>query len=285
MMFLSWKIRGQEISFEKTLLMGILNLTPDSFSDGGKSLEPSKALARAKELESQGADILDLGAESTRPGASAVSADEELRRLLPCLEAIAAEVRLPGSIDTTKPEVAEACLKRGAHIINDVSGLRDSGEAMARLVRDFGAGIILMHRRGNPKTMQGLASYGDTAGEILAELSESMAFAEKCGILPEQIVLDPGLGFAKNTEQNLEILQQLERFYSLGRPVLLGPSRKSFIGTWTGREPQDREFGTAAVCAYAVLKGVHLLRVHEAGMMRDAVRVAEVLRGEKHVRA
>lgn len=265
--------------------MGILNLTPDSFSDGGKYLDPSQALARAKQLAAEGADILDLGAESTRPGASPVSVQEELQRLLPALEAITAEVKLPISIDTTKPEVAEACLKKGAHIINDVSGLKDSGEAMARLMAETGAGLVLMHRRGNPLDMQERAVYGDVVGEILKELSESLAFAEKYGVSLSQIVVDPGLGFAKNAEQNLEILQQLERFRDFERPVLLGPSRKSFLGKWTGRTAEEREFGTAAVCTFAVLKGIEILRIHEVGAMRDAARVAEVLRGEKHVRA
>lgn len=259
--------------------MGILNITPDSFSDGGKLPGPSQALARAKQMAAEGADILDLGAESTRPGAHPISAEEELRRLLPCLDAILAELDLPISVDTTKPEVAALCLKRGAHIINDVSGLRNSGEAMAQQVRDFEAGLILMHRRGNAQTMQGLAHYGDVVGEVLAELSESLGLAENEGISPEQIVVDPGLGFAKTAEQSLEILRQLQRFYALGRPVMLGPSRKSFIGKWTERETGEREFGTAAVCAFAVLKGVPLLRVHDVAAMRDAIRVAEILKG------
>lgn len=265
--------------------MGILNITPDSFSDGGKFANPSQALARAKQMVAEGADILDLGAESTRPGAQAISTEEELERLLPCLEAIAAEIQIPISVDTTKPQVAEACLKQGAHIINDVSALRDSGKKMAHLVRDFQAGLILMHRRGTPETMQTLTHYGDVVQEVMEELRESLAFAQTNGVESSQIVVDPGLGFAKTAEQNLEILQHLEQFQTLGHPVLLGPSRKSFIGKWTERESGAREFGTAAVCTHAVLKGIQILRVHEVGAMRDAVRVAEVLKGDHHVRS
>ena len=265
--------------------MGILNLTPDSFSDGGKFLDPRQALAQARKMAAEGADFIDLGAESPRPGASTISEEEELRRLLPVLEAVRSEIKLPLSIDTTKPRVAEACLKRGAHIINDVSGLKDSGEPMARVIRESGAGFVLMHRRGTPAAMQSLAQSENVVSDVIEEISEGLALAENYSIPPEQIVIDPGLGFAKTTEQNLEILRHLDRFQSFGRPVLLGPSRKSFIGELTEREADQREFGTAAACTQAVLSGVQILRAHEVGAMRDAVRVAEALRGEKHVRS
>ncbi len=280
-----WKIRGEKLSLERVLVMGIVNVTPDSFSDGGSCLETEKAVQRALELERGGADILDLGAESTRPGAPAVPEAEELRRLLPVLEALRGKIRIPVSIDTTKAEVAAACLEKGAHIINDVSGLEVSGEKMAAVISRYGAGLVLMHRRGNPGTMQSLAVYGDAVPEILEELRASAERAEGWGIERSQIVLDPGLGFAKNAEHNFEILNHFEKFRSLGFPVLAGPSRKSFLGTLTGREPKERDWATAAAVTAAVLKGANIVRVHEAAAMKDVVLVAEKIRGDKsHVR-
>ena len=274
--------------------MGVLNLTPDSFSDGGECQSPESALERGLKLIEEGADILDLGAESTRPGALPVSGEEELSRLVPVLEKLRQRTDIPISIDTTKPQVARACLEKGADIINDVSGLRpfravgpeglrDSGEAMAQAVRDFSAGLVLMHRRGTPQTMHSFARYQDTAGEVASELEESLQFAERLGLRAEQIVLDPGLGFAKNAAQNFEILENIEKFHALGRPLVLGPSRKSFIGEVTGRTVGDREFGTAAVVAFGVMKGIQIFRVHEAGPMRDVIRMTEALRGERYV--
>lgn len=281
-----WAVRGKRIASQKTLIMGILNVTPDSFSDGGKFLNPAQALEQAQRLQQDGADLLDLGAESTRPGAKPVSEQEELDRLLPCLEMILKNVPLPVSIDTTKPSVAEKCLEKGAHIINDVSGLKNSGEAMAAAVKKYGAGLVLMHRRGNPETMQQLAQYEDVVEDVIRELSENVEFALRCGIHPDQLVVDPGIGFAKTAEQNIEIIKNLERFNQrLGRPVLLGPSRKAFLGALTGRDTNNREIATAAVCALSVEKGISILRVHEPITARDAARVAEVIRGEKHVRA
>lgn len=281
-----WRVRNRKIFFHQTLLMGILNLTPDSFSDGGKFQTPDHAFSQALKMMEEGASILDLGAESTRPQAEPVSAGEELARLLPVLEKmIAVRPDILISIDTTKPEVASACLEKGAHIINDVSGLKDSGADMAEAVKKFNAGLILMHRRGNPKTMQDLAVYKDVAAEVKAELEESLALARRYGLDEEQIVLDPGLGFAKTAEQNYEILRELESFHELGRPLLLGPSRKSFIGLTTGRAVSERESGTAAAVTAAVLKKIQIIRIHEVGLARDAARVAEAIRGENHVRA
>ena len=279
-----WKLRDRILACDKTLLMGIVNTTPDSFSDGGRCEDPEKAVAHARQLVCEGADLLDLGAESTRPGAKPVSRDQELSRLLPVLRGIREKIRVPISIDTTKPEVARACLQGGAHAINDVSGLRDSGPDMAEVVREFGAGLVLMHRRGNPETMQTLADYQDVIAEVSAELETSLELALRAGIGENQLVIDPGLGFAKTVEQNLEIIRGLERFGPGRLPILLGPSRKSFVGKITGREVSDREYGTAAVAAIAVLKGVSILRVHEVGPMRDAVRMAEAVRGGHHVR-
>lgn len=261
----------------RTLLMGILNVTPDSFSDGGEFRDPDRAVERAFRIQEEGADLLDLGAESTRPGACPVSEDEELQRLLPVLRRLRPKISIPISIDTTKPDVARICLEEGAEIINDVSGLKDSGPRMAALVRESKAGLILMHRRGNPETMQSLSVYQDVVAEVLKELRESLQLAQEAGIDHEQVVVDPGLGFAKTAEQNLEILRDLDRFHELGFPLLVGPSRKSFIGRITDREVGDREFGTAAAAAICVLKGVQILRVHEIGAMRDAVHMAEAI--------
>lgn len=261
--------------------MGILNLTPDSFSDGGQFQTPEAALRQAQKMLAEGASILDLGAESTRPGAIPISENEELSRLLPVLEALKNENAVI-SIDTTKPKVADECLKRGAHIINDVSGLKDSGFQMAERVRKFGAGMVLMHRRGDSQTMQSYTQYEDVVSEVLGELRESLQIAEQAGIASEQIVIDPGIGFAKTAAQSWEILRHLESLKDLGYPVLLGPSRKSFLGG----DLKDRDFATAAVCTYAVLEGVEILRVHEVGATREAVRVAEALKGvTKHVRS
>ena len=267
-----WKIRGQNLACNKTLLMGIVNVTPDSFSDGGNFLDPEKAVRQCLKLIEDGADILDLGAESTRPGAEAVSADEELNRLLPVLEKILNKSAVPISIDTTKAEVARACLERGANIINDVSAMQISGPAMAAAVRDFGAGLILMHRRGNPKTMQGEAIYHDVVEEVWGELESSVDKALASGICRDQLAIDPGLGFAKTAEQSLEIMSHLERFQEMRLPVMLGPSRKSFIRKIT----PDREAGTLAVCKEAVFQKVQILRVHDVASVRKAI-------GEEHV--
>ena len=271
-----WKARNLQISYDKPLLMGILNLTPDSFSDGGKYLQPDSAVTQARVLVEQGADILDLGAESTRPNADVVSEEEELSRLLPVVEKIAAELQVPISIDTTKPEVAKQCLARGAHIINDVSGLGlENSSKMAAVVRKSGAGFILMHRRGNPRTMQAQSVYQNVTQDVIQELEVSVNRALEWGIEREQLMIDPGLGFAKTAEQNCELIQHLEQFQRLNLPILLGPSRKSFIGHLTGKAVDERVFGTAAVCAIALTKGVSVLRIHDVGPMRDVVQVTE----------
>ena len=281
---MEWIFRNKTITFQKTLLMGVINITPDSFSDGGKFEQTDLALEHALKLASEGADILDLGAESSRPNAEQLSAGEELERMLPALQAIREKTSVLISVDTTKAEVARECLKSGADIINDISGLHDSSGELADVVREHNAGLILMHRRGTAKTMQTLTDYEDLVPDVLAELKESVELAVARGVKPEQIVVDPGIGFAKDAEQNIEILKELERFHELGKPVLLGPSRKSFIGHVTGREVHEREFGTAAVIADAVLKGIQIVRVHNVGAMRDVVLMTEAIRRENHVR-
>jgi dihydropteroate synthase len=273
-----WKIRQNTVSFGRTLLMGILNITPDSFFDGGRFLDPAAACAQALRMVEEGADILDLGAESTRPGALPVTDQEELERLLPVLERVRKEIPVPISIDTVRYRVAKKCLEAGADIINDVSGLKRSGAEMAKVVKAFGAGIVLMHSRGTPETMQTLAGYGEVVPEVMTELRESVQIALDAGIEREQIVVDPGLGFAKTTEQNLEIMKNLGVFHGLELPVMLGPSRKAFIGNVTGREANEREFGTAACIASAVMSGIQIVRVHDVKAMRDVVRTMESIK-------
>lgn len=281
-----WKIRGRAFSFERTLVMAILNVTPDSFSDGGNYFSPEKAVDKALELQKAGADMIDIGAESTRPGAQEITEEEELKRLLPVLEPLIAKIKIPVSIDTTKAGVAEICLKKGAHVINDVSGLEVSGQKMAETVARYGAGLVLMHRRGTPSTMQQLTQYGDVVEEVINELENAVKKACEWGVGFEQIAVDPGFGFSKTGEQNLEILAHFEKLGRLKRPVLAGVSRKSFIGNLTGKPAAERDWGTAAAAAVAVQKGAAIVRVHEVSGMRDAVRVAEQLRSNKqNVRA
>lgn len=268
-----WRFSNREMTFEKVRMMGILNVTPDSFSDGGQFSSKQEAVERALEMERAGADLIDVGGESTRPGARSVSAEEELERILPAIREIRSHTRLPLSVDTTKPEVARAALEAGAEIINDVDGLGAAPE-MADLAREFEAGLILMHRRGTPETMHELTQYEDVVEEVFQELDKSFGRVQASGVLPEQVVLDPGIGFSKNAEQNLELIAGLKRFHSWGRPILLGPSRKSFIGALTGRAPAERDWGTAAAVALGVANGAHLVRVHHVEVMRDVVKVA-----------
>jgi len=256
--------------------MGILNVTPDSFSDGGRYLDPDAAVARAKEMAAEGADIIDIGGESTRPGAEPVGADEELRRVLPVIERLGGDCP-PVSIDTSKAAVARAALAAGASIVNDVTALRGDRE-MAAVVAESGAGLVLMHMRGEPRTMQKNPRYDDVVGEIGAFFEERLDFARRAGIAPEQIVLDPGIGFGKTLSHNLEILRRLGEFLRLGRPVLVGPSRKSFIGHILGTPVEQRLEGTAAAVAAAVLGRASVVRVHDVKEMRRVALVAEAIR-------
>lgn len=259
----------------RTLVMAIVNLAPDSFSGG--SSDPGLALEAALEAEAGGADLLDLGAESTRPGAAPVDAGEELRRLLPALKRIATESRLPVSIDTTKAEVARAALDEGAAVVNDISGLRyDPGLGAAAAAS--GAALIVMHMRGRPADMYREAAYADVVGEVRRELAWSVARAEAAGVAREAIVVDPGLGFAKRPEHDCALLAGLDGLAPLDRPILVGPSRKSFLaGPLGGRPPLEREWGTAAAVAAAVLGGAHLVRVHAVAEMVQVARVADAI--------
>ncbi len=252
--------------------MGVLNLTPDSFSDGGKFQNPESALRHALQMEEAGADLIDIGAESTKPGAEAVSSNEEIKRLFPIVDLILQKVKVPLSLDTTKAKVADLALGKGVAIINDVSGLGEDPE-MASVISRRGAGVILMHRRGTPKTMQTLASYQDLMSEIENELEESIRLAERAGITAEQIAVDPGLGFSKTPEQNFEIVKSLSRLKRFSRPIVVGASRKSFLGKITGKETSEREFATTAVHALLIERGANVLRVHDVSAARDACLV------------
>ncbi|OGW86593.1 MAG: dihydropteroate synthase [Omnitrophica bacterium RIFCSPHIGHO2_02_FULL_46_11] len=268
-----WKIRAAALTLERPLMMGVLNLTPDSFYDGGRFLNPAQAVEQAFRLIQEGADILDVGAESTKPAAKPVSAEEEWHRLAPVLEALKGQVQVPISVDTTKAQVAKRALESGAQIINDVSGLRNDPK-LAEVVREFDAGLVLMHRRGTPETMQLMADYRDVVEEVSRELSESMAIAEASGVSSDKIVLDPGIGFSKTADQSLELIERLAEFKRLGRPLLIGPSRKSFIGQVTKMAPDRRLFGTTAACVLAFERGANIFRVHDVWAVKEAILVA-----------
>ena len=258
-------------------LMGILNATPDSFSDGGRFLDPGAAVEQAFRLAEEGADLLDVGGESTRPGAPAVPAAEELRRVVPVVERLRARsFPLPISVDTWKGAVARAALGAGADLVNDVTALSDP--ELARAVAEAGAPVVLMHTRGSPADMQSRAVYGDVVVEVARELGEALARADAAGIGRDRIILDPGVGFAKTAEQSVELLARVAELRALGRPVLVGPSRKSFIGKLTGAAAGDRVPGTLAAVTACVLAGVELLRVHDVAPARQAATVAAALR-------
>ncbi len=258
----------------RTLVMGIVNVTPDSFSDGGLCLDPDRAVDHAQEMEASGADLLDIGGESTRPGAAALSVEQELARVVPVLDRLAGRVRLPVSIDTYKADVARIALDHGAVIVNDVSGLLYE-PALAAVVADAGAALILMHNRGRSRDMYREASYGDVGVEVAGELGDRIGVATRAGVARSHIIIDPGLGFAKRAEHTYTALAALGRLRPLDRPVLVGPSRKSFLSAEGDGGPDDREWGTAAAVTAAVLEGVHIVRVHRVREMVQVVRVAD----------
>jgi len=253
--------------------MGVVNVTPDSFSDGGRYLAADDALAQGLSLVREGAAIVDVGGESTRPGSDPVPADEELRRVLPVVEALADRVGVPISIDTMKAEVARRALGAGAALINDVSALRADPE-MVGVVAELGAPVCLMHMQGAPKTMQEDPHYDDVVDNVLQFLEERMAFALARGVAEDQLLLDPGIGFGKTVEHNLTLLRHLDRFVALGRPVVLGTSRKRFLGAILGSEPGERVIGTVATTVVGLLAGAHVFRVHDVKPNFEALRVA-----------
>ncbi|CAH2031565.1 dihydropteroate synthase [Trichlorobacter ammonificans] len=272
-----WQTSRRRIPLERPLIMGILNVTPDSFSDGGRFNDPDRAVEQALQLEAEGADLIDIGAESTRPGAPPVPAAEEIRRLVPVLERLAGQVTVPISVDTWKASVAAAACSAGAEIINDISGLTFD-PAMAATAAACNAGVVLMHTRGTPQTMQQDTHYEDLMGELAEALAAAVRRACSAGIAPERIVLDPGIGFAKSRQGNLEILRRLGELTALGYPLLVGSSRKSFIGAVLGKpDPRDRLFGTAATVALAVAAGAQILRVHDVAAMGDVARMSRAI--------
>jgi dihydropteroate synthase len=263
----------------RTLVMGIINVTPDSFSDGGVLFDPARAIEAGVQMVADGADVLDVGGESTRPGAQALDAAEERRRVLPVIEGLVRRVNVPVSVDTYKASIARAALEAGAALVNDISGLRYEPD-LAGVVAQHKAPIILMHTRGRSRDMYKQAVYSEVVDEVLDELRESIAFAAGAGISKESMLIDPGLGFAKEAAHSYEVLARLGEFSDLGRPVVAGPSRKGFLTRPLSKETSasERDWSTAAAVSAAVLAGAHIVRVHAVREMIPVVRVADEIR-------
>jgi dihydropteroate synthase len=272
---------GKLVLGERTLMMGVLNVTPDSFSDGGKFFDTERAVEQALAMERAGADLLDIGGESTRPGSAGISAQEELARVLPVLQALRVRMKIPVSIDTQKMEVAEAALDAGAQVINDISGLK-SDPRIAEVAARRRVPLILMHMRGEPRTMQAGGFARDVMKDVMQGLRKSVAMARKSGVGKSQIILDPGIGFGKSFAQNYELLQKLPQLAKLGYPLLVGTSRKGFFGATLARDgkpapPQERIWGTAATVTASIMNGAHIVRVHDINEMVQVARVADCL--------
>ena len=262
----------------RSFVMGVINVTPDSFSDGGKALVPLRARDLAQAMEAAGADIIDVGAESTRPGATPVSAAEELARVGPAIKAIAAAVRIPISIDTSQADVAAAALESGASIVNDISAFGYDA-ALGPLVAERGVPAILMHTRGRPEDIYAHAEYRDVVTEVVDDLRRAVSRAEDVGVRRDRLIVDPGVGFAKRANQSLQVIAGLSRFAELGLPILVGPSRKSFMAAATGPlAAEDRDWATAAAVTAAILGGAHVIRVHAVDKLIHVVRVADAIR-------
>ena len=276
----SLKLRdGSVLQFgERTQVVGVLNVTPDSFSDGGQNFDPKRAVDRALEMESEGADIVAVGGESTRPGSERLSADEELARVVPVLAALGKRLRVPIAIDTYKSEVARVAFDLGARLVNDVSALRFDA-ALAGEAARAEAALVLMHMRGEPATMQKIEPSSDIFGEIKSDFAVAVGEAQRRGVGREQIILDPGIGFGKTLEQNLAILNHLERFAGFDMPLMVGTSRKSFIGKLTGRSEGNRLIGTAASVAAAIIGGAHIVRVHDVSQMVEVAQITDAILG------
>ena len=266
---------------ERTLVMGVLNVTPDSFSDGGKFFDTERAVEQALGMERAGADLLDIGGESTRPGSVGISVQEELARVLPVLQALSGRMKIPVSIDTQKPEVAEAALDAGAYVINDISGLK-SDPRIAEVAARRRVPLILIHMRGEPRTMQIGPFAQNVIKDVMQGLRQSVVIARKSGVAKSQIILDPGIGFGKSFAQNYELLQKLPQLAKLGYPLLVGTSRKGFLGATLARDgkpapPEGRIWGTAATVTASILNGAHIVRVHDVNEMVQVARVADCL--------
>ena len=270
-----WRHRTGEIVLDRTRVMGVLNVTPDSFSDGGAFYEAEAAVRHGLEMVEQGADLLDIGGESTRPGSDPVPADEEWRRVGGVIEALRRKVDVPLSIDTMKPSVAAKAVAAGASIVNDVSGMRDP--ALVRLVASLKVGVVAMHMLGNPKTMQEHPQYADVMGEVRAFLADRIAALKDAGVLSEAIAIDPGIGFGKALEHNLALLHGLDGLAALGHPVVVGLSRKSFIGKLGAGEKGERLPGSLAAAALAVSRGANVVRAHDVLETARAMRVADAI--------
>lgn len=269
---------------KRTLIMGVLNVTPDSFSDGGKFIAVGAAVKQALAMERAGADLIDVGAESTRPGSQETDLEEELRRLLPVLRALRGKLKIPLSVDTRKARVAEAAIGEGAQIINDVSGLRHD-PALAGVAAKYKIPLILMHMRGEPRTMQQKLFARDVLKDVRQGLCKSLEVARRAGVRRSQIILDPGIGFGKSFAQNYELLRRLPEIAKLGYPLLVGTSRKGFLGKALGRgahptAPEERLLGTAATVTASILGGAHMVRVHDVAEMAQVARVADLVLGE-----
>jgi len=275
-----WRARGREIVLDHPVVMGVVNLTPDSFSDGGRRRDVEGALDAAEAMVAAGAELVDVGGESTRPGARAVPVGEELDRVLPFLERAVARLGTPVTVDTRKAEVARAALAVGAWAVNDVSGLFHDPR-MAEVVAEAEAGMVLMHMRGGPADMARHAHYDDVGAEVAAELGASVARARAAGIPDEAVVVDPGIGFAKAAAHSLALLGDLAHVRALGFPILVGPSRKSFIGALLGVPPEERVAGTLAACVSAYLEGARIFRVHDVGPVVQALAVAAAIAGTR----
>jgi len=262
---------------ERTLIMGILNVTPDSFSDGGRFVSPDEAVNEGIRMVAEGADILDVGGESSRPGSDPVPLEEELRRIIPVIGKLSQKVDIPISVDTTKARVASEAIKGGAEIINDISAMRFDGQ-MSQVAADTGAGVILMHMRGMPKSMQtGSLDYQSLIDDIMSFLEERLRMAESSGVERERTMVDPGIGFGKTVADNMRLLKHLARFQEIGRPILTGVSRKSFIGGVIGGEPQERLEGTAAAVVISIMNGTSVVRVHDVKVMKKVVTMADAI--------
>jgi dihydropteroate synthase len=270
-------INGSRIALgEKTCVVGVLNVTPDSFSDGGRHFDAGRAIEGALQMERDGADIIEVGGESTRPGSARISVEEEKARVLPVIGRLSQSLKIPIAIDTYKAEVARAAVGLGVSIINDVSALRFDAE-ISDVAAQTGAALVLMHMRGEPSTMQKIEPSKDIFSEIKTDFEKAASIAESKGVSRERIILDPGIGFGKTLEQNLAIINRLDYFAAFGYPIMIGTSRKSFIGRITGRPESERVFGTAASVAAAIIRGAHIIRVHDVKEIVEVARVTDAI--------